>query len=294
MVCRTAKQSYLLPVDVPKDDVELVLRDSIGLEAILKRLDGQAELTVAVFDACREIPELEDSISETTRSSGMGGADFRRLARVQSKGRSRLVAFAGASGQLVKDGTGQHSPYTGLLLQELDREGAAVEQVFQQVAWGFGRRYGGQNPEVLIQGVRPGYFYFIPPPPPGRIPSPMPVPPPVHPPMVNMELETWRDAKHWDNAASYQAYPEAYSNGRFAPLARARLRKLQPQQPVTPELIPFTVKTTPEGARVRILNIGPKYQDGIIKGVVMDKPGFSAISILKPITSTAFLSVCAQ
>ncbi len=243
-----SKQSYLLPVDVPKDDVEMVLQDSVGLEGILKRLDGQAKLTVAVFDACREIPELEDSISEITRSSGLGATDFRGLARVRSKGRSRLVAFAGAAGQLVKDGTGRHSPYTGLLLQELDKEGATVEQIFQRVAWGYGQRYGGQNPEVLIQGVRPGYFYFIPPPPPGMLPPPMPGP--VPPPAVNMELEFWRSSERCNTASCYQAYLNAYPNGRFAPLGRARLNQIQPVQLIAPGLIPFTVKTTPEGARV--------------------------------------------
>jgi len=256
-----SNQSYLLPVDVHNDDLELVLRDSIGLEGILKRLDGKAKLTVAVFDACREIPELENAIAETTRSSGAGASDFRGLARPQSEGRSRLVAFAGAAGQLVKDGKGRHSPYTDLLLQELDTKEAPVEQVFQEVAYGFGRRYGGQNPEVLIQGVRPRHYYFIPPPPPVMPPPPMP---PVTPgPVADPEIMIWQSLDRCGSEACYRAYLDQYPNGRFSAAARARVAHVQPNQPTAPELTPFTVKTTPESARVRIMNIVPKYHDGI-------------------------------
>ena len=38
-----------------------------------------------------------------------------------------IVAYAGAAGQLVADGRGAHSPYTGLLLEELEGEGQPVE-----------------------------------------------------------------------------------------------------------------------------------------------------------------------
>ncbi len=157
-----ARQSYLLPVDVPGGDVELVIRNSIGLDSLLKRLDGKAELTVAVFDACREIPDLDDAIGELTRDSGIKPSELRGLARVKSKGKSRIVAYSGAAGQLVKDGQGSHSPYTDILLQELQNPGGEVDDVFQKVAWNFGQRYGGQNPEVLIQGVQPGRFYLSP------------------------------------------------------------------------------------------------------------------------------------
>ena len=74
--------SYLLPVDVPKDDIDLIQRHAISLESILKSLDGKARLTIAVFDACREIPELEALITESTRSTGLSSNSYRGLGRV--------------------------------------------------------------------------------------------------------------------------------------------------------------------------------------------------------------------
>ncbi len=44
------------------------------------------------------------------------------------------------------------------------------------------------------------------------------------------ELLFWDSIKDSDNAADYEAYLEAYPNGRFAPLARARARSLREQQ----------------------------------------------------------------
>ena len=44
------------------------------------------------------------------------------------------------------------------------------------------------------------------------------------------ELMFWDSIKDSDNPADYDAYLEAYPNGRFAPLARARARSLREQQ----------------------------------------------------------------
>ncbi len=191
--------SYLLPVDVPKDDIDLLQRHAVSLESVLKALDNKAQLTVAVFDACREIPQIEALVAASTRSTGLGANQYRGMGRVQSRGRSRVVAFSGAAGQLVKDGTGRNSPYTRELLNQLDVPGQEVGDIFRQVAYRFGQQHGGQQPEVLIQGVPPQHYYFT--------------------------------VKPW-------------------------------QSPVEDKL-PLTIKTSPANARVRILNIEPKYQDNI-------------------------------
>jgi hypothetical protein len=44
------------------------------------------------------------------------------------------------------------------------------------------------------------------------------------------ELIFWDSIKDSDNAADYDAYLEAYPQGRFAPLAKARARSLREQQ----------------------------------------------------------------
>lgn len=154
------RHAYLLPVDVPSEDIELVQRHALALEGVLKRLDGRAALTVAIFDACREIPELENAIATATRDAGFRAADFRGLARVQGQGRSRIVAYSAAAGELAADGDGRHSPYTELLLDALDAPEQEIGDLFRAVAWRFGQVHDSQQPELLIQGVPPDRFYF--------------------------------------------------------------------------------------------------------------------------------------
>ncbi len=155
-----SKGPHLLPTDVPKDSLTLLQQNAIDLEFMLKNLDGKANLTVAVFDACREIPELTPIIQEATRASGLGASEYRGLGRVQSKGKSRIIAYAGAAGELVKDGNGEHSPYTTELLQQLEQPNQEIGDTFRNVAYQFGQKHTGQEPEVLIQGV-PSQRFFL-------------------------------------------------------------------------------------------------------------------------------------
>lgn len=149
---------YLLPVDAPKpaqaEDLEQLTRKSISLEQTLQRLDGKGELTIAVFDACRELPELRSAF----RDSGLG--ETRGLDRVRSVGRNRIVVYSAAAGQFAEDGSGTvHSPYTERLLAYLAQPDWEVADMFRQVATEVGRN-NGQQPEVLIQGVPPRTWYL--------------------------------------------------------------------------------------------------------------------------------------
>jgi uncharacterized caspase-like protein len=136
-------ESFLLPVDVQKTNIKLIQRHAISLEELLRSLDGKADLTIAVFDACREIPELEAAITKATRSSGLSKAAYRGLQLVKSKGRSRVIAYSGAAGQLVADGSGSNSTYTKVLLKQLSQPGVEVGDLFRKVAYEFGKQHQG-------------------------------------------------------------------------------------------------------------------------------------------------------
>jgi uncharacterized caspase-like protein len=152
-------RSYLLPVDLSLRSPELLRRNSLSLDDLLNWVDGQAELTLAVFDACREIPEL----ASLARHRSLGGSAMRGLARIDDRarpGRHRIVAFSAAAGELAPDGEpGGNSPYTQALLQELGRPGQEVGDLFRRVAAHVADQ-GRLEPEVLIQGVRPDQWYL--------------------------------------------------------------------------------------------------------------------------------------
>ena len=212
---------HLLPVDIPNDDdLDIVQSDALSLNKLLATLNGQAKLTIAVFDACREIPSYRSQISR----SALGGNTeaWRGLSRPSVAVGSTLVAYSGGSGQLVADGSGKYSPYTGLLLPYLDasvleQQRLDVPQLFGEVSYQFRLKYNGQQPEVINQGVGPNRFYL----------------------------------------ASLPVEPER----QVAP-APDRVPRPAPE-PVAPLTGRLTVETEPVDARVRIMNIVPKYRAGI-------------------------------
>lgn len=181
--------SYLVPVDAPKperaDDLDILKSRSIALDRVLGKVDGKAQLMVAVFDACREIPELNTAV----RASGLSGDNnpYQGLLPVyrggirepagQATRTSRLIAYAGAAGQLVKDGAGEHSPYTELLLDQLTaatqkNKNIELTEFFQGVAWQFKSDPGGRQQPLLEVAAQPDTFYLLP----GR-PASVPEPP---------------------------------------------------------------------------------------------------------------------
>jgi formylglycine-generating enzyme required for sulfatase activity len=170
-----------------------------------------------------------------------------------------LILYATEPGKVAQDGEGRNGIFTKHLLASMDKPGVNVETVFKQTAQSVRKATrGDQTP--WMEGVILGQFYFIPVPPgaPGARPMP-PVSIPVNP--NNAEIVFWQSVEKNPSLAGYQAYLQSWPNGRFASLASLRLKELEAQQKL--KTIPFTVKTNPEDARVRILNIGPKYHDGI-------------------------------
>lgn len=153
-----AGNPYLLPVDVPLVDLARIEERSQALESILNALDGRVQVTLAVFDACREIPELGPVVAAAMRGTGVKAEAYRGLGRIQPGGSPRIVAYSAAAGRLAADGSGAHSPYTEALLAELDRPDQEVGDLFRQAAARVGR--DGQRPEVLIQGVAPNQFFL--------------------------------------------------------------------------------------------------------------------------------------
>jgi len=266
---------HLLPIDIPDADLNIVKREAISLNSLLDQLDGQASLTIAVFDACREIPEYRRAIQRVTR--GGSQSSWRGLSRPSVQMASSLVAYSGGSGELVADGVGRNSPYTKILLRNLDREISGpgrndAPDFFSEVSYQFRQENRGQRPEVINQGVRPNHYFLS--------ERQNPNPPQEKTEVAQnkkqpslIELEWWNLAKEGGSANSYRTYLEKYPAGEFAEIAKIRVSRLEDelqepsnvkqnvqdnvQDPETPNSLgqaPERVKTdVPEsGARERV------------------------------------------
>ena len=228
---------YLVPTDLSsinteslKDDSgrDLLRRELVELDTLVSGLDNQAQVAIAMFDACREIPELETASRAVFGSTN----NFRGLARPSSQGRHRLLAYSALSGQFANDGNSTHSPYTQAWLQEFDKNlGMDILAFYNHVATQI-QDANGQNPEVVTQGVKPNTYYIQT----ANTPTPTP-------PQADLELSFWNSIKGSQNPADFQAYLEQYPNGHFVSLANNRLQALTTKS--TPPVINNTESSIP-------------------------------------------------
>lgn len=146
------KGAYLLPVDAPKRTD--MLAEGYRLDRVLKGLTGKAELTIAVFDACREVPEMAEAVRA-------GGGELRSMAQknIDAGRGEKIIAFSAASGEYSQDGSGKHSPYTKALLNRIDESGWEIGDLFRQVASEVAQQNDRQRPEVLTD-AKPRTYYF--------------------------------------------------------------------------------------------------------------------------------------
>ncbi|MBO7051554.1 MAG: SEL1-like repeat protein [Prevotella sp.] len=118
--------NYLIPVRPSKkiDNYDDLKNSCIGLPLVIDSLNGTGNRkNIIILDACRDRPSFvwQDR-------GGQGG-----LARI-SELENYLVAFSTLAGEKAKDGTGQNnSPYMTALLEELEKKGQSVDDIFTHV-----------------------------------------------------------------------------------------------------------------------------------------------------------------
>lgn len=116
-------RNYLLPVDIEAGPADQIIGKSIEAVGIIERFhDSGVDFGIFILDACRDNP-FTDEQTELGRG----------LASMESDAGETLIGFATQAGQVAYDGTGPNSPYTGALVNELDKPGKDILDVFRSV-----------------------------------------------------------------------------------------------------------------------------------------------------------------
>ena len=125
----------------------------------MRRLEGRGGgLNIVILDACRNNP-----LPSRRKTKG---ALSRGLARMDAPSET-VIVYAAAPGMVAYDGTGEFSPFTGALLEEMDRPGRRLVDVLGATAGVVERETSGmpegrQEPWLEMKPLqRP--FYFVPP-----------------------------------------------------------------------------------------------------------------------------------
>ncbi len=208
--------NYLIPVNAQIRTETDVPDESLDAAGVLRRIEeARPRVGLVVLDACRDNP-----YPGANRSSARG------LARM-SVPTGTIVAYATAPGSTAEDGSGTQGTYTGALARYLAQPGLDIKEVFDRAAQEVERLTNGrQRPREEI-GLR-GRFVLREMPAAVLATGPVQGVPSTLTPVDDPERDVWELAKRRDNAATYEAYLQAYPQGRYVAAARAALAGLRP------------------------------------------------------------------
>ena len=196
-------RNYLIPVGSNVEREDEVAYGAVDVQAVLDKMEAAGSATnIMILDACRNNPFVRAS-----RSGAVG------LAQMDAP-IGTLVAFATSPGNVASDGAGQNGLYTQHLLTAMRQPGLKLEDVFKQVRANV--RRDSQNKQVPWEATSlEGDFYF-------KLPAALP--------SIEDALEAalWDAVKTTSQPMELRIYLNRYPQGRFATLAQARLKQLEP------------------------------------------------------------------
>jgi Caspase domain len=200
-------RNYLIPVDASVQSEAELEYESIDADLVLSYMEeAHNPINIVILDACRNNP-----FARSFRSVSRG------LVQMQA-GRGTFIAFATAPGSVAADGEGRNGIYTRYLLQSLQQPDTDIDKVFRRVSADVARVTGGEQVPWVSTSLT-GNFSFRP-----AAPGGAPAAPAGVPSAVATELAFWDTIKDSRDPADFREYLKKYPNGRFAGLARNRLR----------------------------------------------------------------------
>jgi hypothetical protein len=199
-------RNYLIPTDARITSEQRVRLETLDVEAVLDQMAAaRVSVSMVILDACRNNP-----FERRFRSVGGG------LAQISAP-EGTMIAYATAPGKVAADGEGSNGLYTQELLKALSQPGLKVEDVFKQVRIGVARASGGSQVPWEASSLT-GDFYFQP---------PVAVAASVAAPPLDREAIFWDSVKLSNDPAELRAYLDAFPNGLFAGIARARVTNIE-------------------------------------------------------------------
>ena len=217
-------RNYLIPVSADiRNEYELE-DESVDANLVLSAMaDAQSRVSIVILDACRNNP-----FAKAFRSAGGGLAQMETTV-------GTLIAFATAPGSTAEDGVGRNGVYTKYLLASLREPDAEVERVFKRVAQGVAKETAGRQVPWVSSSLTGDFSFAM-----AAATKASPGSPvddksmiqtvqlkPILQIDVEMEHTFWKSVESSKNAEEYEAYLEKYPEGRFAGLAKARIRALR-------------------------------------------------------------------
>lgn len=223
-------RNYLIPVDADIQNEDEIAFNALDANIVLEKMDtANNRLNLVILDACRNNP-----FARSFRSGSQG------LAQMDAPG-GTLIAFATAPGSVAADGEGSNGIYTKHLIANMKTPGLAVEQLFKKVRIGVMSDTKERQVPWESSSLK-GDFYFkaAPVSEPVQVAAVKPsAPAAAEPSAATIELAFWESIKTSRALADFQAYLEQYPKGRFAALARNRVKQIEQEEKDRPAAAEF-------------------------------------------------------
>jgi uncharacterized caspase-like protein len=115
--------NYLLPVNARIEKESDVRFHSVNVDIVLAEMENAENgLNIVILDACRDNP-----FSRSFRNAARG------LAIIGNAPSGTFISYSTGANQVARDGEGENSPYTQALLENMDKPGLSINNVFMKV-----------------------------------------------------------------------------------------------------------------------------------------------------------------
>lgn len=230
----------LLPIDAEIESPVAVRQSSIDISNIVQKMSfgrpGQPNLII--LDACLNNPFPH------TASAGEHHPNKGTLPD------QTLIAFSTSPGGLAFEGSDKHSIYTSELIRVMSEPGLTIDEIFTRVRLAVSQKTGHRQKPWILSSLQKR-LSLMSSANTGATPQRRKQAPLSETAMLSMlsrgilpqdgeaqyELEFWQSIKDSTDAADYEAYLEAYPNGKFALLAKSRAERYKKSAPQQPALI---------------------------------------------------------
>ncbi len=275
--------NYLMPVDATLKNAFQLKREMIDVSDILEVMEANVPMDLVFLDACRDNP-LADDLTRTLSAQGRAVSQTRGLARISTRGRNTLIAFAAGPGHEARDGQGRNSPFTGALLRHISTPGVEVETMLKRVTQDVLKETNNfQEPERLSRLTEEFYFE------PAKAEAPVQQPAQQQPSIIQQTSPFTPDALHWSlvkdtiNPDLLREFIQRYPHSPFRADAETRLKalesKAEPKMPSGDSEVAarFLDRLLPQGTSERYANTLPqnmrrKVADGLKRDGYLAEP----------------------
>lgn len=227
--------NYLLPVDIEAESISEVEKTAYALDELKDKLsEARPAFSLVIADACRAPFENKGRAISTSRG----------LSPVEPA-KGQMVVYSASRGQEALDrlsntDTNPNSVFTREFLVRMKQPGVRIEDIVREVQDAVEQLaktvkhdqrpalYNESRGNFYFYGAQAGQQNAVAPP----ALAPTPAPATAVPAVTTISPEQredsyWSDTKAIGNKEAFEAYINAYPNGRYANLAKANIAQLK-------------------------------------------------------------------